>query len=934
MKNDFSFISNAELSAFEQMYQLYLNDPKSVDESWQSFFKGFDFAQASFQSDTEQIIPDEFKVRDLIRGYRARGHLFTKTNPVRKRRDYSPTLYITNFGLTEKDLQKEFHAGNEIGIGKATLKEIINHLEATYCQSIGVEYKYIRDTEIERWLQQKMEQSRNTPNYNKEQKKQIFTKLNEAVEFEHFIHRRFPGQKRFSLEGVESVIPALDAIIEKGASLGTKEFVIGMPHRGRLNVLANIMKKPYSEMLSEFKGLEYEDEELMGDVKYHLGQTYKRTTNDGNNVILTLTPNPSHLETVNPIVEGLTRARIDQKYQGNTKKITPILLHGDASFAGQGVVYEVVQMSGLKGYSVGGTVHIVLNNQIGFTTNYLDARTSTYCTDVAKIIQSPIFHVNADDVEAVVFAVNLAMEYREKFHKDVFIDLLGYRKYGHNEGDEPRFTQPVLYDIIAKHPNPAKIYVDKLKAENALSETEIKEINDSFIANLEKCFIESKEIKQAKIPPFLHSTWKGIERASEEDFHHSIDTDVNAETLAILGKKITDIPDEKMFFRKSVKLMNDRKKMLENKTFDWAMGELLAYASLLNEGYSVRVSGQDVERGTFSHRHSVLTHAHGKGSYIPLKNTETSESTFEIYNSSLSEYGVLGFEYGYALTSPKTLTIWEAQFGDFNNGAQIIIDQYISSAKEKWNVKNGLVMLMPHGYEGQGPEHSSGRMERFLSLCADENMQVANVTTPANFFHLLRRQMHRNIRLPLVVFTPKSLLRHPKAVSNIDDFTQGGFKELIDDATANPKKIKAVVLCSGKIYYDLLSHKEALKNEEVAIVRVEQIYPFPHQQLEALKKKYTKAERWVWTQEEPLNMGGWPFIQNELRDMEIHEVGRSVSGSPATGSSTFHKLQQQKIIDKTFLECDCYRLNMDCHMACIGNKWRSFDSKKSKEGSK
>ncbi|MBW6492575.1 MAG: 2-oxoglutarate dehydrogenase E1 component [Lentimicrobium sp.] len=925
-----SYLSNADSDYVDQLYKNYLNDPDSVDTGWKRFFEGFEFARMNYRNDTDKLtVPGEFKVINLINAYRQRGHLFTLTNPVRTRRKYSPTLDIENFGLTKDDLSAVFQAGNEIGIGPASLAKIIDHLNQTYCQSVGVEYAFIRNEEIFHWLRQKMESRRNQPRLGKAFKTTILRKLSEAVFFEKFLHKRFPGQKRFSLEGGESLIPALDSIIEKGAALGAEEFLIGMPHRGRLNVLANIMGKPYKDIFNEFSNKEFDDEFILGDVKYHLGATLQRSTHAGKTVNLTLAPNPSHLETVGPVVSGITRARIDQIYKGDTDKVVPIIIHGDASISGQGVVYEMIQMSELKGYRTGGTVHLVVNNQVGFTTNYLDGRSSVYCTDVAKVVQSPIFHVNADDAEAVVYAIELAMEFREKFDKDVFIDLLGYRRYGHNEGDEPRFTQPVLYKAIENHPDVRQIYVEKLISDGQITHEDALAIEKEVNEVLEAHLAESQQAEKSKVTPFLGPTWNNVRVAVNEDFERSPDTSVPIEILNKLGESITSLPSGKAFNRKLVKLMNDRKSMLApNGKLDWAMGELLAYATLLIEGIPVRLSGQDSERGTFSHRHSVLTLEDSEERYVPLNNIGKNQANFEVYNSPLSEYGVLGFEYGYSLSSPNTLTIWEAQFGDFFNGAQIIIDQYLSSAEDKWRVMSDLVLFLPHGYEGQGPEHSSGRIERFLSLCAENNMQVVNCTTPANFFHLLRRQLKRPFRKPLLVFTPKSLLRHPSCVSSLEELSQGGFLEVIDDDSVDPEKVKRVIFTSGKLYYDLIEERKKRGTSE-AIVRIEQLYPYPKEQVRMVLSRYPNAERRVWAQEEPANMGAWSFILRNFKDDDILLVARPESGSPATGSPRLHVLRQRKIVEKSFGECTCPNANAICKMVCAPHEW-SFISETAK----
>ncbi len=926
--DDYSFIHNADPAVIESLYQQFLNDPYSVEKSWQTFFAGFDLAQKNYPVIADkQATSDEFKVMNLIEDYRRRGHLFTKTNPVRKRRNYSPTLDIENYGLKASDLDKVFHAGEKLGIGQTKLKDIIAFLNETYCRSIGVEYLFIRDLKMVNWLQNRFESTRNHPTYSNEEKKYILTKLLRGVHFEKFLQKKFPGQKRFSLEGAEALIPALDAVMEKGSELGIKEFIIGMPHRGRLNVLANIMRKPYKAIFSEFEGVEYDDEALLGDVKYHLGYTIRRKSSSGKEVKFTLTPNPSHLEAVDPIVEGITRAKIDEIHHGDNNLIAPILIHGDASIAGQGVVYEVLQMQDLKGYTTGGTIHLVINNQIGFTTDYLDARSSTYCTDIAKITLSPVFHVNGDDPEALVFSIQTAMEFRNKFHKDVFIDILCYRRYGHNEGDEPRFTQPVLYKAIEKHPDPYEIYKQVLIEQGVTSLEACTQEENQLNSKLEENLKEAHNHQRTTIDSFLADTWKDIRRATDADFLQSPDTAVSEKELLEITEKITALPEGKNFFRKTIRLQEQRKKMvIEDGVMDWAMGELLAYGSLINEGFPVRLSGQDVERGTFSHRHAVLRIEDSEEKYVPLNHISDKQSKFEVYNSNLSEYGVLGFEYGYALASPNKLTIWEAQFGDFANTAQVIFDQFISSAEDKWNVMNDLVVLLPHGYEGQGPEHSSARMERYLTLAAENNLQIANCTTPANFFHLLRRQLHRPFRKPLIVFTPKSLLRHPLCVSPVSDFTSGKFNEVIDDVSVNPEQVDKMVFCNGKLYYDLLAEREKLNNQRIALIRIEQLYPFPLEQILTINKRYKKAKTHIWTQEEPANMGAWNFIYESLANqIPVKLIARPASGSPATGSGKFHVIRQQKILDKVLGECNCPYLEDSCQMACIGNKWKQFE---------
>ena len=897
----FSYLGNADISSIENMFQSYLKDNTSVDSSWQKFFEGFEFARKNYEDSGEipQNVKKEFDVINLINGYRTRGHLFTQTNPVRERRKYAPTLDIENFGLSEADLETVFQAGGQLGIGPAKLKDIVAFLKQTYCQSIGAEYAYIRIPKINEWLRNKMESVKNTPNFSKDEKLSILKKLNQAVGFENFLHTKFVGQKRFSLEGAEATIPALNAICEKGADMGIKDFVIGMAHRGRLNILTNILDKRYQDVFSEFEGYASDDAQFDGDVKYHMGYSCDKTSKNGNTFHISLTPNPSHLEAVDPVVEGIARAKIDNFHNGDIKKVCPILIHGDAALAGQGIVYEVIQMSQLEGYKTGGTIHLVINNQVGFTTNYLDGRSSTYCTDIAKVVLSPVFHVNGDDVEALVHTVQLAMEFRQEFHRDVFIDILCYRKHGHNEGDEPRFTQPILYKAIAAHPNPREIYVEQLVAQGVIEKGDAKQLEKEFKEVLQSKLDEAKKEGKTKITSFLTSQWTGLKMAGPDAFDKSPDTAVTKAAFSGIAKKIAQLPADRKFFNKTQKLFEDRSAMIANDNYDWAMGELMAYASLMDEGHNIRFSGQDVERGTFSHRHAVVKVEDSEEEYTPLNNIDT-KGRLSIFNSHLSEYGVLGFELGYALTAPNDLVIWEAQFGDFFNGAQIIIDQFITSAEYKWRRMNGLVMLLPHGYEGMGPEHSSARMERFLQQCAENNMQIVNCTTPANQFHVLRRQLKREFRKPLICFTPKKLLRYPSCVSSLKDFTTGGFQEVIDDATANVKSVKRIAFCTGKIYYDLIEAKEKENNTDLAIVRLEQLYPIPKNQLQEIVSKYKNANEYLWVQEEPENMGAWSYVLRAFRKVNLKYIGRPETASPATGYGKLHAQQQQNIIDKVF----------------------------------
>ena len=906
--NKLSYLSNANSDYIDSLYHSYKEDPDSIDFGWQKFFEGFDFGRGSEAGVVSAETPDHFlkeiKVLNLINGYRQRGHLFTKTNPVRERRAYFPGKELITFGLDDSDLETVFNAGVEVGIGPAKLKDILALVEQTYCQSIGVEYKYVRNPEKLKWFELRMESERNTPNFGFETKKRILAKLNEAVVFENFLGTKFLGQKRFSLEGAEAVIPALDSVIQKGAELGIEEFVIGMAHRGRLNVLANIMHKTYKDIFSEFEGKGFDvNTPFGGDVKYHMGYSTDVKTDSGKNVHLSLCPNPSHLETVDSVVQGMVRSKIDFKYEGDYNRIAPILIHGDASLAGQGITYEVLQMAKLDGYKTGGSIHLVINNQVGFTTNYKDARSSTYCTDLAKVTLSPVFHVNGDDVEAIVYAINMAVEYRQKYHNDVFIDILCYRRYGHNEADEPKFTQPLLYKAIESHANPREIYNQKLLEQGTVDANLAKEMEKDFRALLQERLNEAKEDQTySAVHQIFGGSWKGLKLAKPGAIAIPVTTKVSSKVMLTLAKAISTLPADKKFFKKIEKLFDERRKMSDTKVFDWAMGELLAYGTLLQEGFRVRISGQDVERGTFSHRHAVLTLEDSEEEYIPLAQLNKESAKFEIYNSHLSEYGVLGFEYGYALANPMALTIWEAQFGDFVNGAQIIIDQFITSAETKWQRSNGLVMLLPHGFEGQGPEHSSGRIERFMEACANDNIQVVNCTTPANFFHVLRRQLKRNFRKPLVVFTPKSLLRSAQCVSRLEEFTDGKFNEVIDDHFVKAADVKRVLLCSGKVYYDLLDKQQTDKRKDVAVVRLEQLYPIPYDQLEAIQSKYKKATEFIWVQEEPENMGAWPYISRKFRNssLNLELISRQESSSTATGYAKQHIAQQLNIVVSAF----------------------------------
>ena len=908
LSQDYSYLSSSDNTFIDSLYQDFRKNPDSVDESWKMFFRGVDFALARSPEASESSSSTtqagnwskELKVYNLINGYRARGHLLSKTNPIRDRKDRKPKLDLQDYGLSEKDLTEKFAIGETVGKANATLKEIIDHLKYIYCDSLGAEYTHINDTEIYKWFEEKFEHSAKDRNFNIEKKKRILSKLNEAVVFENFLHTKYVGQKRFSLEGGETTIPALDAIINKSAELGVEEVVIGMAHRGRLNVLANVLGKTYEYIFNEFEGTAKPDLTMGdGDVKYHKGYSSKTKTPGGKEVYLKLMPNPSHLEAVDAVVLGYVRAQGDTLYKENPSKILPIIIHGDAAVAGQGIVYETVQMSALRGYNVGGSIHFVINNQIGFTTDFDDARSSIYCTSVARILETPILHVNGDDAEAVIYAVELAAEFRAKFNKDIFVDMVCYRKHGHNESDEPRFTQPGFYKLISKHANPREVYKDKLIEGKQIEAQLAVQMEDQFKNLLQDRF---NYVKQNSIPYTYQKPeeeWKAFRRSTPNDFNSSPKTNVKKDVLEKLIKVLTTVPNDFKPLAKIKKLLEERAERFTENKLDWALGELLAYGTLLEEGHHVRMSGQDCIRGTFSHRHAEFLDEDQNSRYSPLKTLDDKAGKFRIYNSLLSEYAVLGFEYGYSYGSPQSLNIWEAQFGDFSNGAQTIIDQFIGAGESKWQRQSGLVLLLPHGYEGQGPEHSSARPERFLQLAAEYNIVVANPTTPANMFHMLRRQVNWEFRKPLIVLTPKSLLRHPDCVSSVKDLTDGGFQEIIDDSSVDAKKVTRMILCSGKVFYDLKAKQLKDKRDDVAIVRLEQIYPMAEEQSLALVKKYAHAEK-VWVQEEPKNMGAFTFLRRYTQFDDFKLIARKSSASPATGYASVHASEQLQLVETAF----------------------------------
>jgi len=912
----FSFVANADTQVISDLYDAYIQDPNSVDPSWRDFFKGFDFSQSwkgeaskngvgstasSSQSTDIQHVQKEMSVISLIKAFRSRGHLLAQTNPVRVRKDRKPRLDLVDYSLSEADLDTVFQAGSFMDLGPTTLRNIQHALHTIYAGSIGFEYSFIRDVQQKEWLRNKIEKEAMTFKPSLEEKKQILGKINEAVVFENFLGTKYLGQKRFGLEGGESTIAGLDAIINVAADSGVKEAMIGMAHRGRLNVLANIMHKSYESIFDGFEGNVPDQIHGDGDVKYHLGYSSKHISPKGNEISLKLAPNPSHLEAVNPLVEGFCRASADAHYHGDYDKVLPIVIHGDAAVAGQGIVYEVTQMANLKGYSTGGTIHFVINNQVGFTTDFEDARSAIYCTDVAKILDAPVFHVNGDDPEAVVFVSRMAAEFRQEFNKDVFVDMVCYRRNGHNESDEPRFTQPTLYANITNHPNPREVYTQKLIKSGEIEAKLAEQMDAEFKAELQaRLDMVKQKVRPPYIPLKLDNRWSLLRFSNEKDFESSPKTSISKETVDLVAKAITTLPKDFVALKQIEKVIADRKGYFAKGQLNWATAELLAYGSLLVEGKPVRLSGQDVQRGTFSHRHAVLHEANTNENYSSLNHIHESQEKIQIYNSLLSEYGVLGFEFGYALANPDALVIWEAQFGDFANGAQTMIDQFVSSHESKLGTQNGLVMLLPHGYEGQGPEHSNARPERFLQLASENNMIVANLTTPANIFHALRRQLTWEFRKPLIVMSPKSIFRHPKVMSPIEDFTKGKFQEVIGDQFADKSKVKKVLLCSGKIYFDLLERQEKEGRKDVAIVRIEQLHPLPLKQIETELAKYKSADLY-FVQEEPENMGYWSYIIREFGWARFKGlIARKKSASPATGFLKVHVEEQAALVNKAF----------------------------------
>jgi 2-oxoglutarate dehydrogenase E1 component len=939
-----SFLYGGNSSFIEELYARYLTDPASIDPSWRAYFDElepenralFERARAALQprpahlrlvppaaapspaalgagldeAGTKALIRDHLRVIMLIRAYRVRGHLIARLDPLGlTHNEQHPELDYKSYGFTDADLDREFHLDYVLGLEKASLRQIMEVLKKTYSGAVGIEFMHIQNPEQKAWIQSRVEGTGGVFTATAEDKREILEHLTETEGFEQFLHVKFPGTKRFGLDGGESAIPALETIIRTAAELGCEEIVFGMPHRGRLNVLANVMGKPYAAILSEFQGKAVVDEVLgSGDVKYHLGTSTDRVLPDGRQIHLSLTANPSHLEAVNPVVMGKVRAKQTQKGDTERTRVMGILMHGDAAFIGQGVVHECLQMMDLKGYRIGGTIHLIINNQIGFTTSPSYSRSSPYPSDVARGVQSPVFHVNGDDPVAVTRVARLATEFRQKFKIDVVIDMWCYRRHGHNEGDEPGFTQPLMYKKIAQHPTVRQTYARQLEEETVVKPGEGQAIYDAFIKQLEAAHEASRSYKANKAD-WLEGAWRGL-RAAPLEYQRGA-TAASTETLRGIGLKMTDLPASLNVHPRLKRVIQQRRKAIEEgQGIDWATAEHLAFASLLTEGFPIRLSGEDVGRGTFSQRHAIIYDQTTEEKHIPLAHLQPKQASIEVIDSILSEEGVLGFEYGYSLADPNCLTIWEAQFGDFANGAQVYYDQFISSGESKWLRLSGLVNLLPHGYEGQGPEHSSARLERFLQLYAENNIQVVYPSTPASYFHVLRRQLHREFRKPLIVMTPKSLLRHKRCVSTLDELGAGSsFHRVLWETAPSEadRAVERVVLCSGKVYYDLLQAREDKGLDgKVALLRLEELAPFPEEALESELKRYAKNAKFVWCQEEPRNMGAWffvaPRIENLMEAVGIEQrrlvyAGRRPSASPATGYHAQHEREQRQLVE-------------------------------------
>jgi 2-oxoglutarate dehydrogenase E1 component len=926
----YSYLKSSNAEYIDEIYQQYLKDPDSVESSWRSFFEGIEFgaetyagsrtngksepiaANAGYSPLSVEQLEGEGRVAKLIQAYRESGINKANINPLKAPPATHGFLDLARFSLTESDLDKSFTAGKILGLGTAKLRDIIAVLEETYCSTIGVEFIHIHNPEQRDWIQSRMESSRNKTALDPETRKMIYRRLSESETFERFLHTRYVAMKRFSVEGGESVIPLLDCMIETAAEGGSASIVMGMAHRGRLNVMTNIFGKSAEAILTEFEGnypSDYSQGE--GDVKYHKGYSTDFTTRQGKTVHLSLANNPSHLEFVGAVVEGVARAKQQRLGDSERTRVVPIVIHGDAAFAGQGVCYETLNLSRLEGYATGGTLHIILNNQVGFTTSVKDARSTRFSTDLAMMLETPIFHVNADDPEAVWHVAKLATEFRQKFKKDVFIDLICYRKYGHNEGDEPSFTQPLMYAQIKAHSSTRELYSKRLAASGIQSEADSQSIVDGIIARLTDAQTKTRAEKPLPHVSIFDGVWKGFKIPTEEEIFAPVKTAVDAATLADLSKKLNTPPAGFNIHPKLTRFLDARMKAVsENKGIDWGNAESLAYASLVSEGFPVRLTGQDTERGTFTHRHAVFNDTVTGDKLCLFNRLNEGQGEFMIHNSNLSETAVMGFEHGYSLSAPNTLVLWEAQFGDFANGAQVIIDQFIASSESKWRRMSGLVLLLPHGYEGQGPEHSSARLERFLQLCGRDNMFIVNLTTPAQFFHALRRQLKWEFRKPLIVMSPKSMLRHPQAVSTLDDLSSSNFQEVIDDTSVDPSQVTRVLISSGKVHYDLLKKREELGRKDIALVRLEQVYPFHGKRMAEILARYPNAEL-VWTQEEPRNMGAWPFIHgmwsgglsdfaSKVGNRPIRYCGREVGSAPAVGSTKLHEIELKAFLEKAF----------------------------------
>jgi 2-oxoglutarate dehydrogenase E1 component len=926
----FSYLQVGNVEYIDALYEQYLSDPNSVEESWRYLFEGMELGADFARKEAAPLAPAatpaaspavtsgidwarELKVVELIETYRAYGGWLADINPLEAAPSSHPELDLSRFGLSNADLSQTYQAGKLLGLGQAKLSDIWAFLKETYCRTLATETAHITRREMRDWVRTRVEGTRGRETFDASTKRKMLERVSQADRFEYFLHTRYVAQKRFSLEGGEATITGLDRIIETGAELGATEFVMGMAHRGRLNVLTQVFGKKHESVFVEFEGnYKVDPEDGEGDVKYHKGYLTDLTLPSGKKVRMTLASNPSHLEFVNAVVEGMARARQNQVGDSDGSRVVPILIHGDAAFAGQGVCYETLNMSLLEGYGTGGTLHIVINNQVGFTTDPKDARSTQYATDMAKMMDAPIFHVNGNDVEAVAFASRLAIEYRQKFKRDVFIDLICYRKHGHNEGDEPAFTQPLTYKKIKTLPTVREIYARKLASEGTVTAEESEKIAAAIMDKLDAAQQIAKKGGLKPKNSDLEESWKNLKRASTEDFFRPVRTQLDAKTLVSIAEKINSMPAGFQVHPKLARFFEARLKAVrDGKGIDWGSGEALAYASLMAEGHSVRLSGQDVERGTFSHRQSVLHDFETGQLYRPFDATAQKGAKYLVHNSFLSETGVMGFEYGYSIVAPESLVIWEGQFGDFANGAQVIIDQFLASGETKWQRMSGLVLLLPHGYEGQGPEHSSARLERFLQLAGQGNMIVGNFSTPAQIFHALRRQVKRDFRKPLVVMSPKSLLRLPAAVSELSEFTERGFQEVLDDTTAPKTEVKRVLLCSGKVYYDLAAERERSGRKDVAIVRVEQLYPWPADMLAKILGAYSNAREYLWVQEEPRNMGAWTFVfgtwagaldnfSEKVGGKSIRYAGRPTSASPAVGSPKWSEQQQKDLVAAAF----------------------------------